>query len=78
MVAQGNKQVEKEIAATVKHLHLHGAAALERVAAADDEREVVSTKLGVGAGGVGIGVSGRSQDGAGWYSAFCYTRTQGG
>lgn len=63
MIGEGDKQVEEELAASVEHLHLHGAAALEGVARADDESEVVSPKLGVIVGGVGVCVSGREQDG---------------
>ena len=64
VVAQGNKQVEEELGAAVEHLQLHGAAALEGGAAADDEGEVVGAQLGVGVGCVGVGVAGRRQDGA--------------
>lgn len=59
MVAESDKQVEEELTAAVKHLHLHGAAALEGGAAADDEGEVVGAQLGVGVGGVCVGVAGR-------------------
>lgn len=52
MIAKSHKQVEEEWAATVEHLELHGAAARESGAAADDEGEVVSTQLGVGVGRV--------------------------
>jgi hypothetical protein len=49
VVAHGDKQVEEElpaslavhVAAALFHLGLHGAAALERLAAADDEGQVV-------------------------------------
>lgn len=70
MVAQGNKQIEKQLSATVKHLQLHRAAALEGIAAANDEREIVSTQLGVGIGGVGVGVASRGQDGTGLDATF--------
>ena len=65
MVAQGNKQVEEKLGVAVEHLELHGAAALEGAAAADDEGEVVGPELGVGVGSVGVGVASRGQDGAG-------------
>lgn len=63
VVAHGDEQVEEELA-TALHLVLHGSAALEGVAGADDEGEVVGTELAVGVGGVGVGVTGRGQDGA--------------
>lgn len=62
VVGEGDKQIEKELAASVEHFHLHGTAALECVAAADDEGEVVSSQLGVIVGRVGVGVSGRQED----------------
>lgn len=57
MVAQGNKEVEEELASSVEHFKLHGAAALECASAADDEGEVVSTQLGVCVGCVGVSVA---------------------
>lgn len=64
MIAEGDEEVEEELAAAVVHLELHGAAALEGAAAADDEGEVVGAQLGVRVGRIGIGVAGRCQDGA--------------
>lgn len=64
VVAQGDKQVEKELRPAVVHLQLHRAAALEGAAAADDESQVVGAQLGVRVGGVGVGVAGRCEDGA--------------
>ena len=61
VVDHGDKQVEAQLAASL-HLVLHRAAALERVARADDEREVVRAQLRVGVGGVGVGVARRRQD----------------
>ena len=43
---------------------MHGATALKSVAASDNKGQIVSTQLGVGVGGVGVGVAGRSEDGA--------------
>lgn len=63
VVGQGDEEVEEELAAAVEHLHLHGAAALEGGAAADDESQVVGTQLGVVVGGVGIRIPRREQDG---------------
>ena len=62
--SHGDEQVEEERSAAGLHLHLHGAAALEGAAAADDEGEVVGAELGVGRRGVVVGVAGRGQDGA--------------
>lgn len=59
VVAQGDEQVEEELGSAVEHLGLHGAAALEGGAAADDEGEVVGAQLGVGIGCVVIGVTSR-------------------
>ena len=64
VVGQGDEQVEEELGATVEHLLLHGSAALEGGAAADDEGEVVSPQLGVRVGRVGVGEAGRGQDDA--------------
>lgn len=63
MVAEGDKEVEEQLAASVEHLGLHGAAALESVAAADDECEEVGAQLGVVVGGVGVCVSGGQENG---------------
>ena len=57
MIAQRDEQVEEQLRAASHHLHLHGAAALEGPAAADDEREVVGSQLGVCVGRVGVGVA---------------------
>jgi hypothetical protein len=62
MVAQGDKKVEKQLRASVEHLQLHGAASLERAAAANDEREIVCAQLGVRIRRVGVRVSCRSQN----------------
>lgn len=71
MVAQGDEQVEEELGAAVQHLELHGAAALEGAAAADDEGEVVGAQLGVRVGSVGVGIPGRGQDGASLDAGLC-------
>lgn len=63
VVAHGHEQVEEELAAAALHLGLHGAAALERLAAADDEGEVVSAEPRVRVGRVVVGVLRRPQDG---------------
>lgn len=63
VVAEGDKKIEEQLAASVEHLGLHGAAALEGVAAADDESEEVRAELGVVVGGVCISVAGRQEDG---------------
>lgn len=62
MIYHGNEQVEEQFTA-IFHLVLHCAAALESVAGTDDECQVVRTKLGVVVGCVGVGVTGRCQDG---------------
>ncbi len=54
MVTHSNKQIEEQFA-TVFHLRLHRAAALEGAAAANDESEIMSSKLRVAVGGVGVG-----------------------
>lgn len=64
MVHHGDEQIEEERRAALLHLHLHRAAALERVAAADDEGEVMCPQLGVGGRCVRVGVAGRREDGA--------------
>lgn len=62
MIAESDKQVEEQLAATIVHLKLHCAAALEGRAAANDESKVVSAQLGVGVGRVGIGVASRGEN----------------
>lgn len=61
MVNHGNEQVEEELA-TVLHLVLHSAAALEGVSGSDDEREVVCTELRIVVRSVGVGITGRCQN----------------
>lgn len=63
MVAEGDEEVEEQLATSVEHLGLHGAAALEGVAAADDESKEVGAELGVVVGRVRVGVSGGQEDG---------------
>lgn len=72
MVAQGDEQVEEKLSATVEHLELHGAAALEGAATADDEGEIVRAQLGVGIRSVGVGVASRSQNGASLDARLCF------
>ena len=47
MIAERDEEVEEELRVAVEHLELHGAAALERVAAADDESQIVGAQLRV-------------------------------
>jgi len=44
MIAHGNEEVEEHLCATGLHFHLHCARALEGLAAADDQCEVMSTE----------------------------------
>ena len=62
MVDHGDKEVEEEFAA-VFHFALHGAAALEGLAGADDEGKVVGAELRVVVGRVCVGVTGGGEDG---------------
>jgi hypothetical protein len=62
MVTHSNKQVKEQLPSLL-HLGLHGTAALERVAAANYQSEVVATKLGVVVWGVDICPSGGGEDG---------------
>jgi len=71
MITESDEQVEEELAAAVEHVHLHGAAALEGSAAADDEGEVVGTQLGVGIRSVCVGVAGGRKDDAALNAGFC-------
>jgi hypothetical protein len=71
MIAQRDEQVEEQLRAAGHHLHLHGAAALEGPAAADDEREVVGSQLGVCVGCVGVGVAGGGENCAALDAGFC-------
>lgn len=58
VVAHGHKQVEEQLAAARLHLGLHGSAALEGLAAADDQGEVMSAQTAVRVGRVSVGVLG--------------------
>ena len=62
MVTHGDEEVEEHLATSL-HLDSHGAASLEGVAAANDEREVVSSKFSIVVRGVLIGPTSRCQDG---------------
>lgn len=53
MITHCNKEV-KEQSAPLLHLELHGAALLEVVAAADDEREILCSELRVRVGRVAV------------------------
>ena len=59
MIDHRDEEVEEQRRPALLHLHLHSPAALEGVAGADDESEVVGSQLGVGGGRVGVGVTGR-------------------
>jgi len=58
MITQRNKQIKEQLTATRMHLHLHGAAPLEGVAASNDESEVVCSEFGVVVWCVCVGVAG--------------------
>ena len=60
MVTHSNEEVEEQLAALF-HLLCHRCAALERVAAADDESEVVSSQLRIVLGSVSIRPTSRGQ-----------------
>ena len=45
MVTHSDEEVEEQSGAALLHLDLHSAALLEVVAAADDEREILSSEL---------------------------------
>lgn len=62
MVTHGDEEVEEEFSAAF-HLSLHGPAPLERLAAPDDQGEVVGAEPRVRVGRVVVGVLGRPQDG---------------
>lgn len=62
MVAQGYEKVKEKLCAAVEHLQLHGTAAFEGAAGANDESQVVSPKLGVVVGRVGVRISCRRKN----------------
>lgn len=62
MITHRHKQVKEQPRPALLHLNLHGSAALERGAAADDECEVVRPQLAVRVRRVGVGVPCRRQD----------------
>jgi len=72
MIAQRDEEVKEQLRASGHHLHLHGAAALEGAAAADDEREVVGSELRVGVWCVGVGVASGGEDCAALDAGFYY------
>ena len=67
VVDHGDEEVEKELAAML-HLILHRAAALESMASANDECQVVSAQLGVAVRSVGVCEARRRQDGRALYA----------
>lgn len=62
VVDHGNKQVEEQLA-TVLHLALHGAAALEGVTSSNDERKIVRPQFGVVIGSICIRKARRRENG---------------
>lgn len=62
MIDHGDEEIEEELA-TILHLILHGATALERVARTDNEREVMRTQLGIVIRRIRIRVPCRREDG---------------
>jgi hypothetical protein len=58
MITQRHEQVKKKLTTTSLHLHLHSPATLEGSSAADYESKVMSSKLRVVVGCVGIGIAG--------------------
>lgn len=72
MVTERDEQVEEELGAAIVHLELHRATTLERGAAADDEGEIVSTKLGVCVGSVGVGIAGGRENSAALDATLCH------
>ena len=62
MIAHGHEQIEEQPPAGL-HLHLHRTTTLERVAGADDKRQVVCSELRVRLGRVVIGIPRTRQDG---------------
>jgi hypothetical protein len=63
VIAHGDEEIEEQSSAFF-HLHLHGAAPLESVPAPNYESEVMGSQLGVIIGRMGVGISGRGEDGA--------------
>jgi hypothetical protein len=59
MITHGDEEVEEHLA-TFLHLPLHGAAAFECIAAADNESEVMSSQLLLAIRGSGVGPASRS------------------
>ena len=62
MVAKSDEQVEEQLAASVEHLELHGAASLESAPAANDEGKIVRPQFGVSIRCIGVCVTGRRKD----------------
>lgn len=76
MVAERNKQIEEQLAPHF-HLHLHGAATLECLPAADNQSQVMSAKAGVAVRRVLIGIPSTAQDDADLDSALQALLAQG-
>jgi len=62
VVAHRDEQIKEQLA-THLHLHLHGAATLERFPASDNECEVMSAKARVRVRRVVVRIPGRPKDG---------------
>lgn len=61
VIRHRDEQIKEDFPAGL-HLHLHCAAPLEHVSAADDESEVVCTQLGVAVGGVSVCIPSRREN----------------
>lgn len=72
MVAEGYKEIEEQLCASVEHLQLHCATSLESATGSDDQSQVVCSQFGVGLGSVGICISCRGKDSAALDARFCF------
>lgn len=63
MIAHGDEQIKEQLSPNF-HLHLHCSTSFEGGSAADDQGQVVCSKLRVTVGSGCVGISGTGQDGA--------------
>ena len=47
VIAHGHKKIEKQLASTNLHLHLHGSAALESLTTSDNQGQKVRAQFGI-------------------------------
>jgi len=69
MVTHSDEEIEEHLSAAL-HLNLHRAAPLESTTAADDEGQIMSSKLGVGVRCMAVSPASRGENGGHGYAGL--------